>query len=391
MLGPADVWVVGYHSAEHYSFAEHWDGSTWTAVSVPSPSGLQLNALVGVAGAAADDVTAVGSYADPLEGRTQGFAIHWRGSVWTMVSETGAWAATLTGVTALRGQGVTWAVGIDVPGPSGPDQTLTQRYMVDCSTPPATASPTNTPLRPSPTTTRPPTTPTATPSRTATATATSSAASATPVPPTPTTSATATWTAVASHTVTPVPPTATSGAPPATPTPPVSPTATVCPLQFADVPPGSPFYTDIRCLACRGIVSGYADGTFRPGATLTRGQAGKLLANAAGYADPIPPARQTFRDVPPGSPFWLFVERAAAHGVLSGYADGTFRPGSPLTRGQAAKLVANAAGFTDAYRRGGRRSVTCRPATRSGSSSNAPRCAEWSAGTPTGRFGRRAR
>ncbi len=114
------------------------------------------------------------------------------------------------------------------------------------------------------------------------------------------------------------------------------------------MPPGSPFYADVRCLACRGIVSGYADGTFRPGATLTRGQAAKLLANAAGYADPIPPARQTFRDVPPGSPFWLFVERAYAHGVLSGYADGTFRPGSPLTRGQGAKLVANAAGYGEA-------------------------------------------
>ena len=68
----------------------------------------------------------------------------------------------------------------------------------------------------------------------------------------------------------------------------------------------------------------------------------KFISNAAGYGDVIPPAQQTFSDVPPSQPFWVFVERAYLHGVISGYADGTFRPGNGVTRGQTAKFIANA-------------------------------------------------
>jgi hypothetical protein len=81
----------------------------------------------------------------------------------------------------------------------------------------------------------------------------------------------------------------------------------------------------------------------------------KFVANAAGYDDVIPPSQQTFTDVPPGSTFWLFVERAYQHGVISGYESsppcttGTpcFLPGNNVTRGQATKFVSNAAGYSD--------------------------------------------
>jgi hypothetical protein len=123
-------------------------------------------------------------------------------------------------------------------------------------------------------------------------------------------------------------------------------------VTFSDVPPAQPFYPFIRCLACQGIAGGYSDGTFRPGANVTRGQVAKFVANAGGYTDDIPATRQTFRDVAPGSTFWLFIERAVAHSVISGYDCGPncreFRPGADVTRGQVAKFVANAAGFADA-------------------------------------------
>jgi Tol biopolymer transport system component len=137
-----------------------------------------------------------------------------------------------------------------------------------------------------------------------------------------------------------------------TATPPATATITPCPVTFSDVPPAQPFYPFIRCLACQGIVGGYSDGTFLPGANVTRGQVAKFVSNAAGFTDAIPASRQTFRDVAPDSTFWLFVERAVAHGVISGYDCGPgcleFRPGAAVTRGQVAKFVANAAGFTDA-------------------------------------------
>src|SRR4051794_30814366 len=75
-------------------------------------------------------------------------------------------------------------------------------------------------------------------------------------------------------------------------------TPTVCTISFSDVPPNHPFYPYILCLTCNGIVSGYADGTFHPNAEVTRGQLAKILAQAAGLPDPVPTTRQTFEDVP---------------------------------------------------------------------------------------------
>jgi uncharacterized delta-60 repeat protein len=147
-------------------------------------------------------------------------------------------------------------------------------------------------------------------------------------------------------------PTATPTSPVATPTSPSG-----CPIQFADVPPGSTFYDFVRCLACRGIISGYSDGTFRPGSPVTRGQLSKIVSNAAGFTEDHD--EQSFEDVAPGSTFHQFVERLYSRGYISGYPCGGlgepcgggnlpyFRPNTNVTRGQAAKIVSNAAGIAD--------------------------------------------
>jgi hypothetical protein len=51
------------------------------------------------------------------------------------------------------------------------------------------------------------------------------------------------------------------------------------------------------------------------------------------------PSGQRFSDVAPGNPFYAEIEIAAELGLISGYADGTFRWGASLTRGQAAKIA----------------------------------------------------
>ena len=84
--------------------------------------------------------------------------------------------------------------------------------------------------------------------------------------------------------------------------------------------------------------SGYNDGTFRPYNDTTRAQFSKMLVLARGWSL-VTPGVSTFNDVPAGSPFFAVVETAYAHGLLSGYADGSFRPGNPATRGQISKIV----------------------------------------------------
>ena len=139
-----------------------------------------------------------------------------------------------------------------------------------------------------------------------------------------------------------------------------TPTPTSCTAgQFSDLVPGSTFYPYVTCLVSRGIVSGYADCTFRPSNPVTRGQLSKIVSNAAGFSGP--PMAQMFVDVPPGATFYDWVQRLASRGYIGGYPCGSgsgepcvppanlpyFRPGNNATRGQIAKIVSNAAGFSD--------------------------------------------
>jgi len=78
-------------------------------------------------------------------------------------------------------------------------------------------------------------------------------------------------------------------------------------------------------MAARNIISGYSDGTFRPNNAVTRGQFAKIVANAAGMNEPV--SGQTFQDVPTSNAFYEQVERMSARGIISGYPCGS--PGEP--------------------------------------------------------------
>lgn len=155
--------------------------------------------------------------------------------------------------------------------------------------------------------------------------------------------------------------------PPPTPMPP-SPSPTTCSVQFNDVLDTAPFYSYVRCLACMGLMTGYRCGAagepcpgiyFRPDVNITRAQLSKVVAGAAGFSEPVPTQRQTYADVPPDAPLWVFVERLSARGVVGGYTCGRntepcddqerpyFRPNGAVTRGQASKMISEAAKIVD--------------------------------------------
>jgi len=108
--------------------------------------------------------------------------------------------------------------------------------------------------------------------------------------------------------------------------------------HFNDVPRDHPFYAYIETASANGLVSGYSDGTFRPYNNVTRGQVAKVAVQAA-RLDDLSTDTPTFRDVPVGSAFYNYVETAYANGILSGYADNTFRPNVEATRGQVSKII----------------------------------------------------
>ncbi|MGA7729711.1 MAG: kelch repeat-containing protein, partial [Chloroflexia bacterium] len=127
--------------------------------------------------------------------------------------------------------------------------------------------------------------------------------------------------------------------------------------HFTDVPVGSTFYTYIETGYNMGLFTGYADGTYRPNAWVTRGQIAKIVVNAAIIADPAnwilldPSPNYSFTDVPPSNVFYRHVETAYAHNLMSGYPCGGpgepcdsqnrnyLRVGNPATRQQISKVV----------------------------------------------------
>src|SRR5215470_7582910 len=92
----SDVLAVGgYNPGESPTalltrpYAENWNGSGWSATTVPlAPvySGGQTAHLIGVAEVAAGDGWAVGTVADPSSLASQTLAYHWGGSTWQRVS-----------------------------------------------------------------------------------------------------------------------------------------------------------------------------------------------------------------------------------------------------------------------------------------------------------------
>lgn len=86
----------------------------------------------------------------------------------------------------------------------------------------------------------------------------------------------------------------------------------------------------IRRLADLQLISGFADGTFRPDEKLTRAQYAALLVKVFDPA-PIRPAAQ-FIDIPPN--FWAIqvIQQAYRAGFISGFPDQTFHPNQNLRR-----------------------------------------------------------
>ena len=117
-----------------------------------------------------------------------------------------------------------------------------------------------------------------------------------------------------------------------------------CPSQFSDAGPGTPFYTFISNLYCRNIIEGYSDNTFRPNYSAWRATLAKWVVLARGWQLDTTGGPH-FTDVPINDPNYPYIETAYNHGVISGYADNTFRPYNGVTRGQMSKMVVNAMGW----------------------------------------------
>ena len=97
------------------------------------------------------------------------------------------------------------------------------------------------------------------------------------------------------------------------------------------------------------IVDGYTDGSFNPTNTLTRGAAAKIICNlilGPTTADALSADTAPFKDVPVTNEFAGYIAYCSQQGIISGYADGTFRPAGTLTGYAFMKMLLGALGYS---------------------------------------------
>jgi len=110
----------------------------------------------------------------------------------------------------------------------------------------------------------------------------------------------------------------------------------------------------VDVMSAVNVISGYAEGDFRPSTTLTRGAAAKIICNlilgpttaGALVADAAP-----YKDVPTNHTFAGYIAYCQKAGIISGYADGSFKPANSLTGYAFMKMLLGALGY-DATREG---------------------------------------
>lgn len=164
-----------------------------------------------------------------------------------------------------------------------------------------------------------------------------------PVPATPSPTATASPLPTAEEGVKIVPPVVMQ-APPAQRAPKKPTTATVS--NFPDVPKDLWARPYIEALAAQGLISGFLDGSFKPGNAITRAEFAALLQKA--FEQKQQKQVTSFTDVKPN--FWALpaIQDATKSGFMQGYPGNVFRPDQQIPRVQVIVSLANGIGLSPA-------------------------------------------
>ncbi|KHF34785.1 Cellulosome-anchoring protein precursor [Paenibacillus sp. P1XP2] len=109
------------------------------------------------------------------------------------------------------------------------------------------------------------------------------------------------------------------------------------PATFKDIRKGHWATNHIQVAVSQGYFKGYADNTFRPDAPVTRGELASVLARFL-KLDQATAVNRHFSDLD-GSWAASSIEALYRNNLLSGYPDGTFRPNQKITRAEAVTLI----------------------------------------------------
>ena len=133
--------------------------------------------------------------------------------------------------------------------------------------------------------------------------------------------------------------------------------ALVMTMSLVTVSAGAKDFTDdseitykeaVDVISALGVVDGYSGGDFRPDDVLTRGAAAKIICNlilGPTTASALNAGTAPFKDVPVTNTFAGYITYCSQQGIISGYADGTFRPTGTLSGNAFMKMLLGALGY----------------------------------------------
>lgn len=133
--------------------------------------------------------------------------------------------------------------------------------------------------------------------------------------------------------------------------------AVVMTMSLVTIAAGAKDFTDkskvsykeaVDVISGLGVVDGYTDGSFNPTATLTRGAAAKIICNlilGPSTAGSLGVTNAPFKDVPVSNTFAGYIAYCSQQGIISGYADGSFKPAATVTGYQFMKMLLGALGY----------------------------------------------
>ena len=118
--------------------------------------------------------------------------------------------------------------------------------------------------------------------------------------------------------------------------------------KFSDVS-DSYTATAVETLRLMGVLDGYGDGTFRPDTVLNRAQFCKMAVYAMDGSGELGRYSTVtiFPDVKPSHWASAYINMASKKGIISGFADGKFKPGQTVTAGQAVTILMRGLGYKD--------------------------------------------
>jgi hypothetical protein len=97
------------------------------------------------------------------------------------------------------------------------------------------------------------------------------------------------------------------------------------------------------------VMAGYPNGDFKPEGNITRAEFAKIAVMAMGFGDAAKASEgvksSKFKDVPAGKWYTGYVNVAENKGLISGYADGTFKPNGNLTNQEAVTILVRMVGL----------------------------------------------